>query len=103
MGNEIAKNWTLAEYHQNYPGQVVCKPNDGAFAASGFTLKHTYKLGFIGAGGKKTATCMADGMTLVFDNDGEIIDFLNEGGYIPMPDNWLMASIIYMADWREWT
>lgn len=102
MSNAEPKHWTLEEFNTNQPGQVVCKPHKGAFSANGWTLKYTYKLGFIGAGGRKTATCMADGMTLEFKSDEEVIDFLNEGGYIPMPTNWLMASIIYMDDWRTW-
>jgi len=102
MNNAEPKNWTLEEFQTNHPGQVVCPPCRGAFSVSSWTLKYTYKLGFIGAEGKKTATCMADGMTLIFDSDEEVIDFLNDGGYIPMPTNWLIASIIYMDDWREW-
>ena len=98
-------NWTVDDI---VCGRIVCKTkNASPFIADGWTAKWTFKIGWNPSDSNLTKgesydpqyclICLTDGMVCPCKkNKQEIADWLNKNIMIPMPKDWIMATMKYL-------
>jgi hypothetical protein len=87
-------------------GRIVCREERPTGEVCGWTAKWTFKIGFGYSkddtpGAEYSLLAMTDGMIGRMRTKKDLASYLNQHGMIPMPHNWLIATMNYLRDCYE--